>query len=99
MTTDRAREGFVSEELFLELLEKRELKTVQVPGLQNLPKGGAVVYVNKEVSREKFGGRIGVAVMVSPQVVQVYAEKLYCGWLASIVANVHDPTVIEAADS
>ena len=78
------RTGTVSTELFIELLETREIETDRVPQLMNLSRGGASV----------TNGTVGVAVMVSPFKVQVYAEKLHCDYMLSILKGIHDPTVV-----
>jgi hypothetical protein len=50
-----------------------------------------VVYLDAAVAAAKYGGSVGLAIMATPDVVQVYAEKLYCGWLQSIMNGVNDP--------
>jgi len=76
-------------ELMKELVETREVKTERIPefAVTGFAKGGAVV-----VRKDQFGGLYGMAVMVSPVVTQAYAEKLYCGWLLSILKDENDPT-------
>ena len=87
-----ARAGFVDLETFAALLETREVKTHQVsfPHITTeevegedkgpIVRGGGVVYMETAL-----GETIGLAVMISPNVVQTYADKLHCGWVSNIV--------------
>jgi hypothetical protein len=84
-----ARIGRVDLETMIELIETREIKTHRIPDFSGIAKGGAVV-----VCDDGFGGDIRMAVMVSPVVTQAYAEKLYCGWLSTILRDVYDPTTV-----
>ena len=78
---DNSRVGFVDTATLIELLETREIKTERVPQLVRLAKGGATV----------TDGTVRVAVMVSPLVVQAYAEKLFCEYMVNILKKTHDP--------
>jgi 16S rRNA C967 or C1407 C5-methylase (RsmB/RsmF family) len=87
--TDRTRHGELEKDLFIELLEKREMKTDRIPAFEGIARGGGSVAM--KASRDLFGGTVSVAVMVSPFSVHVYTEKLYCEYLLNILKNVHDP--------
>jgi hypothetical protein len=83
------RIGKIDLPTMIELIETREIKTDRVSDFMGIAKGGAVVVCN-----DGFGAQVRMAVMVSPVVTQAYAEKLYCGWLTSILKDMNDPTVV-----
>jgi hypothetical protein len=90
--SDRTRHAELDLDAFVELLEKREMKTEKIEAFKTVARGGGSVVVKN--SQELFGGIVTVAVMVSPFSVHVYTEKLYCEFLLNIFKNVHDPTNI-----
>ena len=90
--SDRTRQAELELDAFVELLEKREMKTEKIEAFKTVSRGGGSVVVKN--SKELFGGIVAVAVMVNPFSVHVYTEKLYCEFLLNILKNVHDPNIL-----
>lgn len=86
-----SRVACVSREAFIEFVEKKEVKTELVSAFVGIAKGGGALRIEKS--------DVVIAVMVSPQVVQLYTEKLYCEYLLNILKGVHDPLAPFAASS
>jgi 16S rRNA C967 or C1407 C5-methylase (RsmB/RsmF family) len=71
---------------FVDFLRERILKTEEIPSFVDLPKGGGIVRMQENPA-------VVMAVMISPQSVYVYADKLVMGYLLNILSGVHDPTI------
>ena len=83
----KARSGVVSRDMFIQLLQDRNMKTELVPSeLRDIPKGGGIVRMAET--------DVAVAVMTSPQSILVYADKLVMDFLLNILTGVHDPTAL-----
>ena len=89
---NKTRQGELELGAFVELLEKRELKTDRIPAFKDIARGGGSVVVRD--SESLFGGIVSVAVMISPFSVHVYTEKLYCEFLLNILKGVHNPNML-----
>jgi multisite-specific tRNA:(cytosine-C5)-methyltransferase len=80
-----ARITRISRDMFVQLITDRIMKSENFPAFENLPKGGGAVEMEGDC-------KAAVAVMISPQNIHVYAEKLMTGFLSNILSGVHDPS-------